>query len=118
MKTDLFTERRMAVMQLRQGKTITEVANDLGRSTGWVCKWKQRYEAGSWTGLKERSRAPIQHGNQLPATIKETIIETRLELEAEAELGEGLKYIGGQAIKTRLKQKKVLPYPVSLPSNG
>lgn len=56
MKTDLFTERRMAVMQLRQGKTITEVANDLGRSTGWVCKWKQRYEAGSWTGLKEISR--------------------------------------------------------------
>ena len=111
MKTDLFTERRMAVMQLRQGKTIIEVANDLGRSTGWVSKWKQRYEAGSWTGLKERARAPIRHGNQLPAIIKKTIIETRLELEAEAELGEGLKYIGGQAIKTRLKQKKVTPLP-------
>lgn len=111
MKTDLFTERKMAVMQLRQGKTMTEVATNLGHSLGWVSKWKQRYEAGSWTGLKDQSRAPIQHGNQTSTKIKEAIIETRLELEAEAELGEGLKYIGGQAIKTRLKQKKITPLP-------
>ncbi len=111
MKTDLFTERKMAIMQLRQGKTITKVANELNRSTGWVSKWKRRYEKGSWTGLKDKSRAPTQHGNQTSTKIKEAIVATRLELEAEAELGEGLKYIGGQAIKTRLKQKKVSALP-------
>jgi transposase InsO family protein len=111
MKTDLFTERKMAVMQLRQGKTMTETANNLDRSLGWVSKWNQRYQAGSWTGLKDKSRAPIQHGNQTSAKIKEAIVATRLELEAEAELGEGLKYTGSQAIKTRLKQKKVTPLP-------
>ena len=34
MTTDLFTERKLAVMQLRQGKTIEEVAHSLNRSTG------------------------------------------------------------------------------------
>lgn len=111
MKTDLFTERKLAVMQLRQGKTMTVVANDLDRSLGWVSKWKQRYKEGSWTGLQDKSRAPIQHGNQTSAKIKKAIIKTRLELEAKAELGEGLKYIGGQAIRTRLKQKKITPLP-------
>jgi transposase InsO family protein len=111
MKTDLFTERKLAVMQLRQGKTMTEVAKNLNRSLGWVSKWNRRYAEESWTGLKEKSRAPIQHGNELSLTIKEAICQTRMELEAEAELGVGLKYIGGQAIRTRLRQDKVTPLP-------
>ena len=111
MKNDLFTERKLAVMQLRQGKTIAEVARNMNRSPGWVAKWKRRYAEGSWTGLKEKSRAPIQHGNQTSVAIKQAICQARLELEAEAELGVGLKYIGGRAIRTRLKQKKVTPLP-------
>jgi transposase InsO family protein len=111
MKTDLFTERKLAVMQLRQGKTMPQVANDLDRSLGWVSKWKQRYKEGSWTGLKDKSRAPIQHGNQTSTKIREEIVKARLELEAEAELGKGLKYIGSRAIRTRLKQKKITPLP-------
>ena len=111
METDLFTERKLAVMQLKHGKTMTEVASSLNRSLGWVSKWNRRYAEGSWTGLKEKSRAPIQHGKQLSTTIKKAICQTRMELEAEAELGFGLKYIGGQAIRTRLKQKKVTPLP-------
>lgn len=111
MPKDLFAERKIAIMQLKQGKTMAEVAKCLNRSLGWVSKWQQRYEAGSWTGLKDKSRAPINHGGQLPTTIKEAIIQTRMELEAEAEVGDGLKYIGGQAIRTRLKQKKTKPLP-------
>lgn len=111
MKNDLFTERKIAVMQLRQGQTMTEVARNLNRSLGWVSKWKRRYAEGSWTGLKEKSRAPVKPGNELETTIKQAICQTRLELEAEAELGIGLKYIGGQAIRTRLKQKKATPLP-------
>lgn len=111
MKKDLFTERKIAVMQLRQGKTTTEVAKNLNRSLGWVSKWKRRYAEESWTGLKDKPRAPINHGNELSATIKQAICQARLELEAEAELGVGLKYIGGQAIRTRLKHNKVTPLP-------
>lgn len=111
MKTDLFTERKMAVMQLRQGKTMSEVARNLNRSLGWVAKWKRRYAEGSWTGLKDKSCAPTNHGNRLSAAMRQAICQARLELEAEAELGVGLKYIGGQAIRTRLKQQKVTPLP-------
>lgn len=111
MTSDLFTERKIAIMQLRKGQTMAEVAKALNRSLGWVSKWKQRYENEGWTGLKDRSRAPTKHGNRLPTGVKEAIIQTRLELEANAELGEGLKYIGGQAIRTGLKRQKVTPLP-------
>ncbi len=111
MTNDLFTERKIAIMQLRKGQTMVEVAKTLNRSLGWVSKWKQRYENEGWTGLKDRSRAPTKPGNELPKSVTEAIIQTRLELEANAELGKGLKYIGGQAIRTRLKQQQVTPLP-------
>jgi len=111
MTNDLFTERKIAIMQLRKGQTMAEVAQSLNRSLGWVSKWKQRYKNGGWTSLKDRSRAPTKHGNRLPTGVKEAIIQARLELEAKAELGEGLQYIGGQAIRTRLKQQEVRPLP-------
>ena len=111
MKKELFTERKIAVMQLRQGKTVTEVARNMTRSLGWVSKWKRRYAEESWTGLKDKSRAPLNHGNELSATVKQAICQARLELEAAAELGDDLKYIGGQAIRTRLKHNKVMPLP-------
>jgi transposase InsO family protein len=115
MTHDLFTERKIAIMQLRKGQTMADVAQTLNRSLGWVSKWKQRYETEGWTGLKERSRAPLKHGNRLPTETKEAIVQARLELEANAELGEGLKYIGGQAIRTRLKQKQITLLP-SIPT--
>lgn len=115
MKKDLFTERKIAVIQLRQGITVTEVARNLNRSLGWVSKWKRRYAEESWTGLKDKSRAPLNHGNELSAAVKQAICQARLELEAEAGLGDGLKYIGGQAIRTRLKHNQVIPLP-SIPT--
>lgn len=111
MKNDLFTERKIAVMQLRQGKTVTEVARNLNRSLGWVSKWKRRYTEESWTGLQDKCCAPINHGNKLSAAVKQAICQARMELEVEAKLGTGLKYIGGRAIRTRLKHNKVTPLP-------
>jgi transposase len=115
MTIDLFTERKLAVMQLRQGKTIEEVATSLGRSTGWVSKWKNRFDKGGWTGLKDQSRRPRQHGRETPPAMKSAICQARLELEAEAAFGNNLKYRGGRAVRTRLKQKKVTPLP-SIPT--
>ena len=115
MTIDLFTERKLAIMQLRQGKTIEEVAASLNRSTGWVSKWKNRFDQGGWAGLKDHSRRPKQHGRETPLAVKSAICQARLELEAEAALGTSLKYRGGRAVRTRLKQKKVTPLP-SIPT--
>lgn len=111
MTRDRLTERKAAIIQLQQGRTIEAVAESVNRSVGWVAKWKQRYEAEGWSGLKERSRRPKHLSRETPIEVKATICRVRMELEAEAELGQGLKYIGGRAIRTRLKQEKMKPLP-------
>ncbi len=111
MTTTLFQERKLAIFQLKKGKKMEDVAENMNRSLSWVSKWNKRFQEKGWLGLQDQSRAPKQHGNQLSPKIRETIRHTRLELEVEAALGIGLKYIGGQAIKTRLKRNGVNPPP-------
>lgn len=111
MREELIAERKVAIMQLLRGKTQQEVAHSLNRSPRWVAKWHKRYKEKGWTGLKEQSRAPHKHGQRKSADVRAAICQARLELEAEAALGEGLKYIGGQAIRTRLKRNHVKPLP-------
>jgi transposase len=114
MKDTLFAERKLAIMQIKQGKTQKEVAQSLNHSTAWVAKWYKRFKEKGWQGLKEESRAPRKHGKRIAAEVRTAICQARLEIEAEAALGEGLKYKGAQAIRTRLKSK-VKPLP-SLPT--
>lgn len=111
MSTGLVKERQLAIMQLQYGKTMTEVANNLSRSIGWVSKWYHRYLEEGWQGLHDRSRIPKSFPNRLPATVKQIICQTRRELEVEAALGTGLKYIGGRAVRTRLREKGIHPLP-------
>lgn len=113
--SDLLAERRLAVFQLMKGKTLEEVAQSLDRSINWVWKWHKRYREEGWRGLKDRSRAPKCHGNKLPETVHQAVRQARQELEAEASLGEGLKYVGAIAVRTRLNKKQVEPLP-SIPS--
>lgn len=111
MSTELLTERKIAIMQLKQGKKVEEVAQSLNRSTGWVSKWRQRFKEQGWSGLRERSRAPKRQRNRLSPRLRQAICQARLELEAEAALGTALKYIGGRAVRTRLKREKITPLP-------
>lgn len=113
--SDLLAERKLAIFQLTKGKTIVEVAESLDRSDNWVWKWHTRYREKGWSGLKDLPRTPKCHGNVLPERVREAVRQARLELEAEAALGEGLKYIGAIAVRTRLRKKKVEPLP-SVPS--
>ena len=113
--SELLAERKLAIFQLRQGKRIIEVAQSLEHSTSWVSKWHKRFKNGGWVGLKDLSRTPNFHGNKLPEPVREAVRQARLELEAEAALGEGLKYVGAIAVRTRLRKKKVEPVP-SVPS--
>ena len=108
---DLLAERKLAIFQLIKGKTIEEVAQFLDRSPNWVWKWHTRYREEGWSGLKDRSRAPKYHGNKLPETARRAVRQARRELEAEAALGDGLKYLGAIAVRTRLKKKQVKPLP-------
>jgi transposase InsO family protein len=111
MSEDLLRERKLAMMQLQQGKSMTEVSQNLDRSISWVSKWHQRFHEEGWSGLRDRSRAPKNRPNRLSQSVRQAICEARLELEAEAALGTGLKYIGGRAVRTRLNEKGMRPLP-------
>lgn len=105
------TEREQAVHLRRLGHTTAEVAAELKRSPQWVRKCWRRYQSSGWEGLVEGSRAPHQHGTRLSPEIRQVVQKARSELEAEAARGEGLKYIGSRAIRTRLKAWKVKRLP-------
>lgn len=104
-------EREKAVHLRRLGHTTAEVAAELRRSPQWVRKWWRQYQGSGWAGLAEGSRAPHQHGRHLSPKIRKAVQRARSELEAEAARGLGLKYIGGRAIRTRLKKWKLKPLP-------
>ncbi len=104
-------QREMAIHMLRLGQPVVDVAKSLERSERWVRKWHRRYVSGSWAGLEDRSRAPKRHGRRLPESSRRSIIQARSELEADAALGRGLKYIGGRAVRTRLKDQRCNPLP-------
>lgn len=107
--------RESAIHLLRMGYTPREVATELSRSESWVRKCRQLYQVGGWAGLAEASRAPHQHGRRLPSEVRSAIIRVRSELEAQAAKGTGLKYVGGRAVRTRLKAKNISPLP-SIPT--
>jgi transposase len=99
--------REKAIHMLRSGSTVETVAKACGRSKRWVYKWQARYKADGWTGLESQSRVPKKHGRKLTKAMKSAILRTRSELEAEAARGQGLKYVGARAVRTRLKKKRL-----------
>ncbi len=107
----LLEERKSAIHLLRSGQNTKAVAEELGRTPRWVRKWRKRYQSEGWDGLHSRSRRPHHFARQTSEPTKEAIRKARSELEAEAGEGKGLKYIGGQAIRTRLKDESVFPLP-------
>src|SRR5512145_2408145 len=103
---NLLEERCSAIHLLRAGHSVSEVARELQRHPNWVRKWQSRYESESWAGLQDRSRAPKQHGRKTSSETRRRICQARSEVEAEAALGTGLKYIGARAVRTKLKETK------------
>lgn len=105
--------RRTAIHLLRSGKTVGEVAQEVGRSEAWVYKWRKRfYEAGgNWRALEDRSRAPHHPPKKLPGIIRQKIRMVRSELEAEAAKPGKLSYIGAHAIRGCLRKQRIKPLP-------
>jgi transposase InsO family protein len=61
------------------GLSITDLARSYEVSRKTVYKWLAKYEAGSWDGLKDSSRAAHHH----PNAVSEQIINKVLELRAQ-----------------------------------
>jgi len=110
-ETERYEERKTAIHMLRSGISVAQVAQGLNRSIPWVYKWQNRFKAEGWAGLRSHSRAPKQSPNQLAEAVRQSIRQTRSELEAEAAEKDRLCYIGAGAIRARLEQKGVEPLP-------
>lgn len=93
------TAREQAIHLLRAGQSTRTVAQALSRSESWVRRCRQRYEEAGWAGLAERSRAPHQHGTQLPDHVRTGIVQARSAREVAAARETGLKYIGARAMR-------------------
>lgn len=103
-------ERCEAMALLQAGKNPVEVAKQLQRSESWVRKWRQRFRTKGYAGLEEQSRRPKKL-RQLSTEVREAIIKARMHLEEQARQGIGLKYIGGRAVRSHLRQQKCDPLP-------
>ena len=111
--SDELAVRKVAIHLLRSGKTVGEVAQEVGRSVAWVYKWRQRFlkAGGDWQALADRSRAPHHPPNKLPESVRQKIRLVRSELEVEAAKPGKLSYIGAHAIRGRLRQQRIKPLP-------
>jgi transposase len=109
--TSLSEERCIAIHLLRAGHAVKDVAQQLNRTPQWVRKWHKRFREEGWSGLADRSRAPHKHGTRLPDSVRQATAQARSELEVEAAQGTGLKYVGGTAVRTKLKERQISPLP-------
>jgi len=104
-------QRQTLIHLLRSEKTPAEAAEELGRSVSWSYKWQERYRHAGWEGLKERSRTPHHIANKTSEHVRQIILRTRSELEAEALLADKLSYIGADAILGRLSSQGMTSPP-------
>jgi transposase InsO family protein len=71
-------QRYDAVMEvLRDGRTVTEVAERWGVSRQSLYSWLGRYQAGGLEGLADRSHRPRSCPHQIPVAVEVRICELR-----------------------------------------
>ena len=77
-ETSVEEERFRFIEELRRGElSFAEICREFGvsRKTGY--KWEQRYDAGGWEGLRDRSRASLDHPNQVSAEVVREVLRAR-----------------------------------------
>ena len=72
-------EQRYKAVQavLADGRTVAEVASDLGVSRRTLHRWLVRYEAGGMEGMGDRSHRPAHCPHQMAATVEAMVLEMR-----------------------------------------
>ena len=94
--------RRRALRLLADSHRPTEVLQRVGRSRGWLSKWRTRYAERGTAGLHSHRRGPRHHPQAWPSLIRQMIVQARRRLvRAPAGL------IGARAIRSELR--KLLP---------
>jgi transposase InsO family protein len=72
-------QRYRAVLEVRAGVPVTEVAARLGVSRQSVHAWGRRYEEGGLGALADRSRRPESCPHQVSAEVEAAVCEVRRE---------------------------------------
>ncbi|MBN9097950.1 MAG: IS481 family transposase [Pseudonocardia sp.] len=75
--TWLVEHRLRAVLEVRDGAPVTEVAARYGASRQSVYGWKSRYERDGIGGLADRSRRPHTSPGRMPAQVEALVCELR-----------------------------------------
>ena len=71
-------QRYDAVMEVvRDGRTVTQVAERWGVSRQSLYSWLGRYQAGGLEGLADRSHRPRRCPHQIPVAVEVRICELR-----------------------------------------
>jgi transposase InsO family protein len=71
-------QRYKAVLAvIGDGRTVSEVATDLGVSRRTMHRWLVRYEGDGLEGLNNRSHRPAQSPHQMPPTVEAMVLEMR-----------------------------------------
>lgn len=70
-------ERFRMVQDLDRGYTVSEVSRLYGVTRTTVSVWRDRYRAEGLEGLRDRSRAPLNHPNQIGEEIEELVLAER-----------------------------------------
>jgi transposase InsO family protein len=73
----LTEHRYRAVLQVREGVAVAQVAREVGASRQSVYSWIARYEAEGLSGLQERSRRPMTSPTRMTAEVEALICELR-----------------------------------------
>ena len=79
MEVSVVEQRYRAVLEVRAGVPVTEVAVRFGVSRQSVHAWVRRYEQGGLGALADRSRRPESCPHQVPAGIEAAVCELRRE---------------------------------------
>jgi transposase InsO family protein len=70
-------QRHKAVLEVRDGLPVTEVALRFGVTRQTVHRWLRRYESAGLAGLADASSRPLSCPHQLPSHVEERIVELR-----------------------------------------
>lgn len=74
---DVVELRLRAVLAVRDGESVREVAGRFSTSKSQLYEWLKRYEASGAEGLVPRSRRPNRSPRQLPADVEDEIVRMR-----------------------------------------
>ena len=69
--------RLRAVLAVRDGARVVDVAEQFGISRQTVTAWRKRYDVGGLEALSERSRRPHSSPNRISSELEAMICELR-----------------------------------------